>query len=104
MRKMCILSNSKKIPAGRPLFPAYNFSATVAYITYHLGAVTSLKFLVIQNMPSHFSAHVYCGQTARWIKIPLGMEIGLGPGDIALVTQLPLRSGAQQPSLFDPLL
>ena len=24
-----------------------------------------------------FSAHVYCGQTARWIKMALGMEIGL---------------------------
>ena len=32
----------------------------------------------------HFSAHVYCGQTARWIGIPLGMEVGLGPGDIVL--------------------
>jgi len=24
-----------------------------------------------------FSAHVYCGQTAGWIKMPLGMEVGL---------------------------
>jgi len=24
-----------------------------------------------------FSAHVYCGQTARWIKMALGMEVGL---------------------------
>ena len=31
-----------------------------------------------------FSAHVYCGQTARWIKMPLGTEVGLGPGDIVL--------------------
>jgi len=30
------------------------------------------------------SAHVYCGQTAGWIKMPLGEEIGLGPGHIAL--------------------
>jgi len=28
-----------------------------------------------------FSAHVYCGQTARWIRMPLGREVGLGPGD-----------------------
>jgi len=27
-------------------------------------------------------AHVYCGQTAGWIKMPLGTEVGLGPGDI----------------------
>jgi len=32
----------------------------------------------------HFSAHVCCGQTARWIKMPLGMEIGLGPSHIVL--------------------
>ena len=31
-----------------------------------------------------FSAHVYCGQTAGRIKMPLGMEIGLGPGHIVL--------------------
>ena len=27
---------------------------------------------------------VYCGQTAGWIKMPLGTEVGLGPGDIVL--------------------
>jgi len=27
---------------------------------------------------------VYCRQTAGWIKMPLGMEVGLGPGDIVL--------------------
>jgi len=31
-----------------------------------------------------FSAHVYCGQTAAWIKMPLGMEVGLGPDDTVL--------------------
>jgi len=31
-----------------------------------------------------FSAHVYCGQTAAWIKMPPGLEVGLGPGDIVL--------------------
>jgi len=31
-----------------------------------------------------FSAHVYCGQTAGWIKMPLGMEVGLSPGHIVL--------------------
>jgi len=29
-------------------------------------------------------AHVYCGQTARWIKTPLGTEIDLGPGHFVL--------------------
>ena len=34
--------------------------------------------------PSQFSAHVYCGQTAGWIKVALGMEVGLGTGHIVL--------------------
>ena len=29
-------------------------------------------------------AHFYCGQTAGWIKMPLGTEVGLGPGDTVL--------------------
>jgi len=34
--------------------------------------------------PHQFSAHFYCGQTAGCIKMPLGMEVGLSPGDIVL--------------------
>ena len=34
-----------------------------------------------QSRP-HFSAHFYGGQTAGCIKMPLGMEVGLNPGDI----------------------
>jgi len=34
--------------------------------------------------PPQFSAHVYCDQTAGWIKMTLGMELGLGPGHIVL--------------------
>jgi len=35
---------------------------------------------------SQFSAHVCCRptQTARWINMPLGTEVGLGPDDIVL--------------------
>jgi len=29
-------------------------------------------------------AHVCCGQTAGWIKMPLGTKVGLGPGRIVL--------------------
>ena len=29
-------------------------------------------------------AHVYCGQTAGWIKMPLGTEVGLGSGHSVL--------------------
>ena len=31
-----------------------------------------------------FSAHVYCGQTAGWIKMVLGTAVGLSPGDFVL--------------------
>jgi len=34
--------------------------------------------------PNQFLAHVYCGQTAGWIKMPLGTEVNLGPGDVVL--------------------
>ena len=55
--------------------------------------------------PPQFSVHVYYGQTARCIKMPLGMEVGLGPGHIVLVgTQLhPQRKGGgAQPPIFGP--
>jgi len=29
-----------------------------------------------------FSAHVYFGQTAEWMKTPVGTEVNLGPGHI----------------------
>ena len=31
-----------------------------------------------------FSVHVYCDQTAGWMKLVLGMEVGLSPGDFVL--------------------
>ena len=34
--------------------------------------------------PSQFSAHVYCGQTAGWIKMPLVTKVDLSPGDSVL--------------------
>jgi len=27
---------------------------------------------------------VYCGQTVGWIRMPHGIEVGLGPGEIVL--------------------
>jgi len=34
--------------------------------------------------PSQFSAYLYCGLTAGCIKIPVGMEVSLNPGDFVL--------------------
>ena len=53
-----------------------------------------------------FSAHVCCAQTAGWIKMPLGMEVDLGPGHIVLdgdPAPLP-RKGAQPPIFGSCLL
>jgi len=46
----------------------------------------------------HFLAHVYCGQTAGWIKVPLGVQVGLSPCHIVLDGDpaLPWK-GSQQP-------
>jgi len=46
--------------------------------------------------PLKFSAHVYCGQTVGWIKMPLGMEVGLDPSEIVLwEPSFPPKRGAQ---------
>jgi len=40
---------------------------------------------------------VYCGQTVVWIKMKLGMQVGLSPGHIVLDgTQLPSPKEAQR--------
>jgi len=56
------------------------------------------------NSP-HFSAHVYSGQTARWIEIPLGTDVGLGPGHI-LLDRDPThpKTGTAVAPLFAPCL
>ena len=35
-------------------------------------------------IPTQFLTHVCFGQTAGWIKMPLGTKVGLGPGYIVL--------------------
>jgi len=45
--------------------------------------VSSLPQKVGRSLPQ-FSAHVYCGQTAGWIKMALGIGVGLSPGDFVL--------------------
>ena len=51
-----------------------------------------------------FSAHVYFGQTAGWMKVPLSMEVDLSPGHIVLDRDSALiREGGQQPPLFWPM-
>jgi len=49
-----------------------------------------------------FSAHGYCGRTAGWIKMALGMEVGLGPVHIVLDgdTALLPKQGQSPPPKF----
>jgi len=85
MQKMHILSNSAKFSAGRPLLPAYNFwPQWPLHIIFIVWGLWPLNFLAPENIPSDFLAHVYYGQMARWIRIPLFTEVGLGPCDIVL--------------------
>jgi len=55
----------------------------------------------------NFLAHVYCAQTAEWIKMPLGVEVGLDPSDIVLdrdpAPASPER-GQSPPPIFGPCL
>jgi len=46
-----------------------------------------------------FSAHVYCGQTAAWIKMPLDSKLGLGPDDcVTWGPNSPSQKGGIAPS------
>jgi len=47
-------------------------------------------------------AHVYCGQTAGWIKIPIGTEVNLGSGNVVLdgIAAPPKTGTAAQLSIY----
>jgi len=48
-----------------------------------MGTHPPTKKVAAQPLPQ-FSAHVCCAQTDGWIKIPLGREVDVVPGDIVL--------------------
>jgi len=44
---------------------------------------------------------MYCGQTVGWIRMPLSIEVGLGPGHIVLDGELaPPKRGTARPSFL----
>jgi len=51
------------------------------------------------------SSHVYCAKTARWIKMPLGIVVGLDPSDIVLDRDpaRPLQNGGRATPQFRPI-
>jgi len=50
-----------------------------------------------------FSAHVYCVKTAGWIKMVLGVVVGLSPGDFVLDGDPPPKKGAGPLPNFRPI-
>ena len=46
--------------------------------------------------------HDYCGQTTGWIKMPLGVEVNLGPGDVVLV-KIDIKSASGSLTLDGPI-
>jgi len=56
--------------------------------------------------PIQFLAHIYCGQTAGWMKTPPGAEVDLGPGHTVLDGVAALReryTGTAPPPSFRPM-
>ena len=51
-----------------------------------------------------FSAHICCSHMAGWINMPLGMEVGLSPGDFVLDGDPapPEKKGTTPPNYFWP--
>jgi len=47
---------------------------------------------------------VYCGQTVGWIKMKLGMEVGLNPCHIVLDGTQPPKGQGHSPSIFGSCL
>ena len=51
-----------------------------------------------------FSAHVYCIQTAKWSKMALDVEVGLGHSDIVLDGDPALLQEGGTAPIFGPCL
>jgi len=66
---------------------------------------TQLPFPKAAQPSPQFSANVRFRQTAGWTKMPLGMEVGLGPGDFVFDgVPAPPEKRAQPHLIFGPCL
>ena len=67
-------------------------------------SICLLRSCIVINVALQFVAHIRCSQTAGWTKMPLGVEVGLCPGNFVLDgTQFSLRKMAQPPPNFRPM-
>ena len=79
----------KKRATAAPTFrPMYSDQTAVCIkMTHSTEVYLSPGYIVLDGDPvsetgkaaPHFSAHFCCNQTAGWIKMPLGIEVGLSP-------------------------
>ena len=67
---------------------------------------TPLRSPKLGTEPSKFSAHIYCGQTAGCIKLPLGTKVGLGLRDIVFDVDpaTPIKMAHPPHPIFGPCL
>jgi len=82
-RKKCVFCPiAKNFPLVDPYFRSIIFGTmATTYPTYHLGIVVSIN---LWRLKICFPLFVYYGQTPERIRIPLGTDVRLGPGDIVL--------------------
>jgi len=103
-------------PFVRPMLSDYCLSACLSCLSVKVGLSPGDSVLDGDPAPPfqkrrrspQFSAHVYCGQTAGWVKMALGMEVGFGPvhivpdGDTAPLPKKRAEPQFSAPSLLWP--
>ena len=63
--------------------PKENFVRIAQWMAFILQILGSVRCLSVCSVCLSVTL-VYCGQTVRWIKMKLGMQVGLGPAHIVL--------------------
>jgi len=72
--------------------------------SFQKGQTPSPSFFPKGAQPPPKNRLVCCGQTAGWIKMPLGTEVGLGPGHIVLDEDPALPEKGHSSLIFSPYL
>jgi len=79
-------------------FNRHKFSATVCKTVRPMLSDRCLSVLSCLSVLAVLSVTlVYCGQTVRWIKMKLGLQVGLGPGHMLDGDPAPLPQKGRNP-------